>query len=98
MTYHRYRRWDQDPLRAQAQAAARAIIAQGRQGVRSRPDSQSGPARPLEAADEPMNRYVHVFRQAGCSCPVPAGRRRFWSASWRPQGSKISFWWICSRR
>jgi hypothetical protein len=20
-----------------------------------------------------MNRYVHVFRQAGCSCPVPAG-------------------------
>ena len=73
MTYHRYRRWDQDPLRAQAQAAARAIIAQGRQGVRSRPDSQSGPARPLEAADEPMNRYVHVFRQAGCSCPVPAG-------------------------
>ena len=73
MTYHRYRRWDQDPLRAQAQAAARAIIAQGRQGGRSRPDSQSGPARPLEAADEPMNRYVHVFRQAGCSCPVPAG-------------------------
>lgn len=76
MTDHRYRRWGQDALRAQAQAAARGIIAQGRQAaVRNRPDSRSGSVRPLEAAEEPMNRYVHVFRQAGggCSCPVSSG-------------------------
>lgn len=74
MVQHRNRWWGQDALRAQAQAAARAIIAQGR-GNRVRPEGGSGPARPLEAAEEPMNRYVHVFRQAGgeCSCPLPGG-------------------------
>lgn len=74
MTDHRYRRWGQDALRAQAQAAAQTIIAQGRQAVRNRPDGRNGSVRPLEAVEEPMNRYIHVFRQTGggCSCPAPS--------------------------
>ncbi len=76
MADHNYRRWSQDRLRQQAQAAAQAIIAQGRQAAR-RQGSQRLAVPPMETEEEPMNRYIHVFtRQAeryACSCPAPAG-------------------------
>lgn len=77
MADHNYRRWSQERLRQQAQAAARAIIAQGRQaGSARRQEPQRLSTPPLEAEEEPMNRYIHVItRQAercSCSCPASA--------------------------
>lgn len=72
MADHRYRRWGQDPLRSQAQAAAQAIIAQSRA---SAPRGEPRPAPELEVREEPMNRYIHVYTRptaAPSACAGPA--------------------------
>ena len=77
MTSQFSRCYGQNSLRLQAQAAAQAIIAQGRQ-PRSRPTEALPPSTSLEEDDEePINRYIHVFTrsspQQGCPCrPDPA--------------------------
>lgn len=56
MVNHTYCRGWQDPARAQAQAAAQAIIAQGRQAARERQKNRSP-----SPEEEPMNRYIHII-------------------------------------
>jgi len=80
MTSQFSRRCGQDPLRLQAQAAAQAIIAQGRQAAQQIRDRQREPpvlSAPLEDAEEPMSRYVRVFSRpavpSGCPCRPAAG-------------------------
>ena len=56
MVNHTYCRGWQDPARAQAQATAQAIIAQGRQAARERQQNRSP-----SPEEEPMNRYIHII-------------------------------------
>lgn len=65
--------YGQNSLRLQAQTAAQAVIAQGRQ-ARSRRTEVLPPSVCLEEEEEPINRYIHVFTrtcaspQGGCPC------------------------------
>ncbi len=57
MANRTYRCWRQSPERAQAEAAALAIIAQGRQAGRDTPDRHPPHSAPVE---EPIHRYVRA--------------------------------------